>query len=86
MRIVRAGEMPSAAAAACSEVVANGVGGCCLRERLVTAATVAVVAPSTWPYAISAASLSVKRAILCAILKRSSSAAPCAAPMPRICQ
>ena len=33
MRIVRAGEMPSAAAAACSEVVANGVGGCCLRER-----------------------------------------------------
>ena len=40
MRMVRAGEMPSAAAAACSEVVANGVGGCCLRERLVTAATV----------------------------------------------
>ena len=33
MRMVRAGDMPSAAAAACSEVVANGVGGCCLRER-----------------------------------------------------
>ena len=47
MRMVRAGEMPSAAAAACSEVVANGVGGCCLRERLVTAATVAVLTPST---------------------------------------
>ena len=38
MRMVRAGEMPSAAAAACSEVVANGVGGCCLRERLVALA------------------------------------------------
>ena len=82
MRMVRAGEMPSAAAAACREVVLNGTGAGCLRERLVTSVMVPVVALSTCENAVSASCLSVKRAVLWAILNSAS----CAAPMPRICQ
>ena len=82
MRMVRAGLMPSAAAAAWSAVVLNGTGGCCLRLRLATSVTVPVAAPSTCANAVSAATLSVKRAVVCAILK----SWPDASPMPRICQ
>ena len=82
MRMVRAGLMPSAAAAACRLVVLNGVGGCCLRLRFATLVTVPVVACSTWANAVSAAALSVKRAVAWPILNSAS----LAAAMPRICQ
>ncbi|VWL95464.1 Uncharacterised protein [Collinsella intestinalis] len=82
MRMVRAGLMPSAAAAACSAVVLNGTGGCCLRLRLATAVTVPVVSPSTCENAASAAALSVKRAVVWATLNSWSEASP----SPRICQ
>ena len=82
MRMVRAGLMPSAAAAACSAVVLNGTGGCCLRERRAMSVTVPVVADATCAYAASAASLSVKRAVAWPILKSCSEAQA----KPRICQ
>ena len=61
MRMVRAGLIPSAAAAACSEVVLNGVGGRWVRLFFTTSVTVPVVAFSTCENAVVAAFSSVKR-------------------------
>ena len=82
MRMVRAGERPSADAAAMRLVVLNGTGGCCLRVRFSTAATVALAAPETAAMAAFAAASSLKRAVECGAVKASSSPAvgPAVAP------
>ena len=72
MRMVRAGERPSADAAAMRLVVLNGTGGCCLRVRFSTAATVALTAPETAAMAAFAAASSLKRAVECGAVKASS--------------
>ena len=86
MRMVRAGLMPSAAAAACSDVVLNGAGGRWVRLFLTTSVTVPVVAPSTCEKAVSAASRSVKRPFACEILNASSSPAPAGRASPPMTQ
>ena len=63
MRMVRAGDSPSAEAAAISEVVLNGTGGATLRVRFSVAATRAECAPSTAAMAACAADSSLKRAV-----------------------
>ena len=74
MRMVRAGLRPSAEAAAMSEVVLNGAGGCTVRFFFSTADTVAVVAPSTWAMTAAASASTLKRAVACGASKVSGSA------------
>ena len=71
--MVRAGLMPSAAAAACRLVVLKGAGGRWVRLLRSTAVTRASLACATLAYAASAASLSQKRAVVWLTLKGSSS-------------
>ena len=84
--MARAGEMPSAAAAACMEVVLKGAGGRWVRLFFVTAVTVPVLAASTLAKAALAACSSVKRPWACTILKRASSSAPTSAARPLMTQ
>ncbi len=70
-RMVRAGERPSAAAAACRPVVLKGMGGFWVRDFFSTAVTVAVLAPLTREKAASASSFFLKRAVAWAVLKES---------------
>ena len=62
---MRAGEMPSAAAAAWSDVVLNGAGGRWVRLLRSTSLTRPSLAPSTWAKAERAACSSQKRAVAC---------------------
>ena len=74
MRMVRAGLRPSADAAAMSEVVLNGAGGCTVRFFFSTDATVARVAPSTWAMTACASASALKRAVACGASNESGSA------------
>ena len=65
MRIVRAGESPSAEAAAMSEVVLNGAGGATVRFLFSMELTVALAAPSTRAIAAAASASFLKRAVAC---------------------
>ena len=65
MRMVRAGESPSAEAAAMSEVVLNGAGGATVRFFLSMAATCAPVAFRTCSMAACASASALKRAVAC---------------------
>ena len=65
MRIVRAGVMPSAEAAAMSDVVLNGTGGATVRFFFSTAATRAETAPFTCAIAACASASALKRAVTC---------------------
>ena len=69
---MRAGEMPSAAAAAWSDVVLNGAGGLTVRLLRSTPVTVAVRASRTRAKAAWAASSALKRAVACVTLNGSS--------------
>ena len=74
--MVRAGVSPSAAAAACSEVVLNGIGGGNLLLLFLTAVTVPLVWPATASMARVASAALLKRLVACM-------AANSAAPEPR---
>ena len=63
MRMQRAGLMPSAEAAAMSEVVLKGTGAGTLRRFFSTEATRALTAPSTWAMAAAASASALKRAV-----------------------
>ena len=65
MRIVRAGVRPSEAAAACSEVVLNGVGGATLRRVFSAAVTVPLVGPATAAMTRVASASLLKRSVAC---------------------
>ena len=66
MRMVRAGERPSADAAAMSEVVLNGAGRLDRALLLLDARTTrAVVAPSTCAMTALASASTLKRAVAC---------------------
>ena len=74
-RIVRAGVMPSAAAAACKDVVLKGAGGRVVRDFSSISSTIAECALRTRLNAAVACSLSLKRAIACVVLNFSSALA-----------
>ena len=74
MRMVRAGERPSADAAAMSEVVLNGAGGWTVRFFFSTPDTRAVVAPSTCAMTALASASALKRAVACGASNASGSA------------
>ena len=74
MRMVRAGERPSADAAAMREVVLNGAGGCTVRFFFSTPDTRAVVAPSTCAMTALASASTLKRAVACGASNASGSA------------
>ena len=63
MRMQRAGLMPSAEAAAMSEVVLKGTGAGTLRRFCSTEATRALTAPSTRAMAAAASASALKRAV-----------------------
>ena len=63
MRMQRAGLMPSAEAAAMSEVVLKGTGGATVRFFFSTDTTRALVAPATWSMAALASASTLKRAV-----------------------
>ena len=65
MRMVRAGESPSAEAAAMSEVVLNGAGGATVRFFFSIDATRADVAPCTCAMTAWASASLLKRAVAC---------------------
>ena len=81
--MVRAGLMPSAAAAACRLVVLNGTGGRWVRLLRSTPLTVASLASATLAQAASAASFFQKRPSAWPILKGSE---PACAASPEITQ
>ena len=63
MRIVRAGESPSAEAAAMSEVVLKGAGGATVRFFFSMDVTTAEVLPSMWAMTACASDSTLKRAV-----------------------